>query len=165
MTGLLLPLMLQAQPGQNLTDLNQESIVMPQAELLQRAETEIVQLHQFFQDWYRGLLKESGFARFEQAMHEDFHIIMPNSNLLRRAAIINAVRQQHGSDPETTLEIRNVRLASIFENTAVFMYEEWQGSVTQEPLGRLSTVLFVLDDSAPNGLIWLHVHETWLAED
>jgi hypothetical protein len=114
-------------------DLHNEEASLSNQQLLHSGITEIVALHQFFQGWYRGLLKESGFARFEQAMHEDFHIIMPDSNLLRRAAIIDAVRQQRGSDPETTLEIRNVRLASIFENTAVFMYEEWQGSGAQEP--------------------------------
>jgi hypothetical protein len=42
-------------------------------------------------------------------------------------------------------------------------YEEWQQSGDQTT-ARLSTALFRDKPDAPNGLEWLHVHETWLPD-
>ena len=44
---------------------------------------------------------------------------------------------------------------------ALVMYEEWH-SLKGEESARLSTVLFEKRAGAPNGVAWLHVHETWL---
>lgn len=130
-------------------------------DLAERGEREITELHQFFQDWYRGS-EAADFQRFDQVLAEGFSIILPDGRILERAVIVDAVRGQHDSDSQAELEIRNVRLHKIHRNTAIFTYEEWQGRQGRSPRGRLSTVVFAGDQQAPNGLVWLHVHETWL---
>ncbi|RMD60098.1 MAG: DUF4440 domain-containing protein, partial [Planctomycetota bacterium] len=40
-------------------------------------------------------------------------------------------------------------------------YEEWQRFEGRTTV-RLSTVLFVRDDTAPGRLRWVRVHETWI---
>ncbi len=145
------------------TDHNAEPETMMKP-LLQQAGKEIVALHEFFQQWYRGELKPSDFARFEQALAPDFQIITPNGKLLSRADIVAAVRQQRGSDPAATLEIRNVELVAADTDIAVFRYEEWQGSAEISARGRLSTVVFRRRDDAGHGLIWRQVQETWLPQ-
>jgi len=129
-----------------------------------QAEREIVALHDFFQQWYRGELEPMDFARFERALEADFQIITPAGRLLPRADIIQAVRQQAGSDPAAVLEIRNVELVAAYPEIAVFRYEEWQSSAGVDPRGRLSTVVFRRRDDAENGLGWRQVQETWLPE-
>ncbi len=131
--------------------------------LAERGEREIVELHEFLQDWYRGH-PEADFNRFDRVLTDDFVIIMPDSRILDRATINSAVRDQHDSDSQAELDIRNVRLHGTHDNTAIFTYEEWQGRGGEPMRGRLSSVFFAVDEEAPNGLVWLHVHETWLPE-
>lgn len=138
---------------------------MTDNQLTQQAEIEIRQLHKFFQDWYRGDVGHSDFQRFEQALHPDFQMVMPSGHALERERILSAVRGDHGSDTDATVEIRNVQMVSARQSTAIFSYEEWQSNSTETMRGRLSSVVFVDDDSAPNGLKWWHVHETWLPEE
>jgi hypothetical protein len=43
-------------------------------------------------------------------------------------------------------------------------YEEWQRQADGSGSGRLSSVVFRQQPGTPNGLLWLHVHETWLPQ-
>ncbi|MFX0092506.1 MAG: hypothetical protein ACFFBD_12150 [Candidatus Hodarchaeota archaeon] len=42
-------------------------------------------------------------------------------------------------------------------------YEEWQ-EIDGQTIARLSTALFRKCFDAPNGVEWLHAHETWLQD-
>ena len=46
----------------------------------------------------------------------------------------------------------------------VASYQEHH-QLTERRNARLSTVVFTRDPSAPNGLLWFRVHETWMADD
>jgi hypothetical protein len=46
----------------------------------------------------------------------------------------------------------------------VATYEAWQRHADGTVTGRLSTVVFRDQAGTPNGLVWAHVHETWLPE-
>jgi len=127
-------------------------------------ETEIRELHRFFQDWYRGRLEEDAFQRFSGVMGEGFTIILPDASALPRETIIDAVRSQKGADAEAELWIENVRLVHSEAQFLVATYEEWQGRDGRDARGRLSTVVFTRHEDRPNGLVWRHVHETWLPE-
>jgi hypothetical protein len=57
--------------------------------------------------------------------------------------------------------IRNIQVLHQYDDLLLSSYEEWQeidGMVTT----RLSSVLFKQVGIHPNGLLWLHVHETWV---
>ncbi len=137
---------------------------MTNIDLHQQAAIEITRLHDFFQAWYRGELEPSAFASFENALDANFQIITPDGHLLPRERILQAVRQQAGSDASAVLEIRHVEPVAVDQHIAVFRYQEWQSSADDKPRGRLSTVVFKRDAAASNGLIWRQVHETWLPE-
>ncbi|MDT8450245.1 MAG: DUF4440 domain-containing protein [Wenzhouxiangellaceae bacterium] len=130
----------------------------------QRASAEIIELHRFFENWYRGRLEEREIARFERALGEDFTIVLPGAEKLSRGRILEAVREARGSDENARIRIDNVRVHQFGPGFAVATYEEWQALAGAPERGRLSTVVFGFDDAAPNGLVWLHVHETWLPE-
>lgn len=135
---------------------------MDLSNLLQDGTREITEVHQFFQEWFRGETTEEAFPRFDQALDSGFVIIGPGGRALDRGTIIEAVHRQHGADPEAVIEVRNVVLRMETETTAVFTYEEWQRQPDGTMRGRLSTVVFAREARAPNGLRWRHVHETWL---
>lgn len=136
--------------------------VMDLSNLLQDGTREITEVHQFFQEWFRGETTEEAFSRFDQALDSGFVIIGPGGQALDRGTILEAVRRQHGADPEAVIDVRNVALRMETETTAVFTYEEWHRQPDRTMRGRLSTVVIAREARAPNGLRWRHVHETWL---
>lgn len=123
-----------------------------------QCEREVRDLHAFFQQWFRGELPatDAGFARLAGVMAPEFEIISPAGKILDRDGILAAVRERHGSDGGFTIEIRNHRHRAELADAALVTYEEWQGGK-----GRISTALLRTQPSMPNGVEWLHVHETW----
>ena len=127
---------------------------------------EVVELHAFFVDWFRGRLPQTtaAFARFAAVMAAGFYIVSPPGRLRERAPLLEGLWQAHGQWRANggTIEIRNVVLRG--DDAKIWAtYEEWQ-AVNGEERGRLSSVLFSIDKTAPNDLVWHLVHETWLPE-
>ncbi|MHC4949005.1 MAG: DUF4440 domain-containing protein [Planctomycetota bacterium] len=129
-----------------------------------RCRDEVEQLHAFFQAWFRGELPpddEEAFARFADVLAPAFTMIDPAGRAGDRAATLAAVRSGHGAEPGMTIGIRDHRHRLSGGDLSLVTYEEWQtrGGVTR---GRVSSALFRANDATPNGVEWLHVHETWL---
>ena len=128
---------------------------------------EISDLHQFFQEWFNGVLPPTAeaFARFRQVMADHFHIIWPDGRALDLPPLSEALFQRHHShaaDQPIRIWIQNTAVRHTTPQTVLATYEEWQQIGNQPSYGRLSTVLFQRQAKAPHGLIWQHVHETWL---
>lgn len=130
---------------------------------------EIIQLHAFFEDWFRGNCNDSDRVfknRLLSRMDIDFYIVLPNGECFYGEQFWPEMRTAHGSNPKFQISLRNfARKLQIGQKTFVANYEEWQkNSVESKPEnnGRVSTAIFVEDKSAPNGVKWVHVHETWL---
>ena len=128
---------------------------------------EIEQLHAFFEGWFLGTLPQDDqtFARFEGALSSGFSIIGPAGVEFDRAGVLEMVRGAHGSrsGEDFAIWIESVRVRRCGTESCLATYEEWQGPEGSGE-GRLSSVVFELDDTAPTGLLWRHVHETWLPE-
>ncbi len=60
-------------------------------------EKEIIQLHQFFQDWFNGDISadDTAFDRLETALAPDFKIITPDGQIVRREALLQRLQQMH----------------------------------------------------------------------
>ncbi len=148
----------------------EEPAVASEDAMQARCEKEVLELHRFFQDWFNGVLEptDEDFARFRDVMAEGFVIVTPGGSLREREALVSRLRSAHGSwrrdgQPAGRLWIENVRFHRREGALALVTYEEWQetGDGTR---GRLSTALFRPREDAPNGVEWLHVHETWLPD-
>lgn len=126
-------------------------------------QREIEGLHRFFVAWFRGELARTPeiFARFTAATAPGFTLISPDGGLIDRAAAIDWIENAHGSRTDFDIWIEDFRLHQQHDKIAVVTYEEWQRTETGVT-ARLSTALFAHDGLAPNGVVWLHVHETWL---
>ncbi len=129
-------------------------------------KTEIEALHQFFQDWFSGAIaqSEANFTRITRALSSEFALISPDGTLADYATVIGWLRGGYGSRPHFRLWTDKIAVRHQRGDLALATYEEWQeidGQITT----RLSTVLFGVNADAPQGVAWLHVHETWIGVD
>lgn len=131
-----------------------------------RCHREVVALHETIEGWLAGTLPktEDAYARFRDAMAEDFVIISPRGTLSNRIAIVDSLREAHGvRDRSFKISIRNVRTRLLRPPLALLTYEEWQHD-GKNTTARLSSVWLRDDPSAPDGIAWVHLHETWLPD-
>jgi hypothetical protein len=127
---------------------------------------EIVELHQFFQQWFNGELAPSDnhFKRVSQVLGNNFTIITPDGTLVERLPLLNGLRAAHGAHHNMRIWIKNVRVHREEGNILLATYEEWQQEAEVLTV-RLSSVVFCKKTGNPHNLVWLHVHETWLPKN
>lgn len=127
---------------------------------------EIVELHDFFQAWLGGALPntDTAFARLIDTMAPEFAIVGPDGRLLPRAQVLTWIRAAHGSRPGWRIWIEGAAPRFAEGGLVCAIYEEWQRHADGTVTARLSTVLLREQPGTPNGLAWLHVHETWLPD-
>lgn len=133
---------------------------------------EISDLHRFLEEWFGGRCENSD-AYFDKHLQKriapGFRIVMPGGKMLRGDALFDDMRRAHGSNLQFRIHIRNVEAHTLGEDGDLILvtYEEWQkNALNSKPPnnGRLSSALLKRSAAAPNGLVWLHVHETWLPQ-
>jgi hypothetical protein len=124
---------------------------------------EIEELHQFFQDWFTGAIPqtETHFARVTAALTPGFILISPNGSLAEYATVIEWLRNGYGTRPGFRLWTDQIAVRQANADLMLVTYREWQQR-DQATNARLSSALFQTWADAPNGVQWLHVHETWL---
>lgn len=134
----------------------------------ERCHAEVVELHQFLEAWSNAELPatDEAFARFGDVIAPSFLIVDPDGSMVGRQPIVDAILGAHGrwrAQPGR-IRIENYRLHHAAGGLALATYEEWHDFPASpgESVGRISSVLFGPNGSAPNGLEWLHLHEAWI---
>ena len=136
-------------------------------ELNDQCRTEVVELHEFFADWFNGVLADTDdvFDRFASVMVEEFVILSPEGRSCGRTELLSRLRAAHGchgqSGDAIRIRIDNYTHRVTEASISVATYEEWQ-EIGESSRGRLSTAVFRKRADAPNGVEWLHLHEVWL---
>jgi hypothetical protein len=133
------------------------------ASLFDRASAEIVALHVFIVDWYdKSTGAAADFDRFERAMGAGMQMIPPSGTILDREAVIGYVRANRGTfDGGFAIEIADIRSAWEVNGAIAVTYVEKQERKGVKT-SRRATALFTESSSAPNGVEWRHLHETWM---
>lgn len=136
---------------------------MNQSPLFIRARDEVVSLHEFFVAWYdKNTAAETDFDRFDKVMAPGVQMIPPSGDMLDRDAVVSYVRDNRATfDGDYAIEIADVRPAWEAGNAIVVTYIEKQERRGIKTMRRASA-LFVESSSAPNGVEWRHLHETWM---
>ena len=75
--------------------------------------------------------------------------------------LLAGLRSAHGTRPGARIWTTNVQLHQQNGDLTLLSYQEWQ-VIAGVQTRRQSSVLFGARASAPNGIEWLHLHETWL---
>lgn len=131
--------------------------------LLSRASAEVVDLHRFFVDWFvEASADRADFSRFERVMAEDFQMVAPDGQILDRDAVLDHVRVSRATcDDDFTISIEDIRAGWQADDAIVVCYVEIQQRAGKHSRRRSSAV-FTTSSSAPNGVEWRHLHETWM---
>ena len=122
-------------------------------------EREIIGLHAVFEQWFRGE-GPTNLDRVEQVLAPDFTMVPPNGSLVRRVQLMNDLAQARGSR-RVGITIEHPQVLWWSSGSCLAVYEEIHHH-NEYTTRRRSTALFLRTDLAPNGLIWQHVHETWV---
>lgn len=131
--------------------------------LLSRASAEIVDLHRFFVDWFdRDSADRVDFSRFERVMGDGFYMVAPSGQVLDRKAVLDHIKASRATcDGDFAISIEDIRAGWQAGDTIVISYVEAQQRAGKHSRRRSSAV-FTTSSSAPNGVEWRHLHETWL---
>jgi len=131
-------------------------------------EREVREFHEFIEAWLAGRADRDEYDRAEAVLPDDFEIVSPSGECRDGAEIRADLRAGHGaagdSDPAFEIHVTDLRTRVEREECCLVTYEEWQRR-DGDWEGRTSSALFRPADDAPNGVEWVHLHETWLSED
>jgi hypothetical protein len=134
-----------------------------QSPLFQKASAEVINFHRFFEAWYDAATADkTDFGRCERTFGQTFHMIPPTGRIFDRAETIELIRANRGSfHGDFSIEISDIRPSFETENVIVLTYVETQSRAGKHSR-RQASALFTASSSAPNGVEWQHLHETWL---
>jgi hypothetical protein len=133
------------------------------ARLVEQCTDEVESLHAFFELWFLGELPQTRAAldRFSGVLAAEFRMIQPSGLTRSRDGITTDVFDAHGVHDDVTIETSAFEPRHVGSDSCLGTYEEWQ-SVGEDETGRVATVLFRRAADTPNGVEWVHLHETWL---
>ena len=127
--------------------------------------TEVIDLHRFFETWLTGSLDrtQDEFARLSEVLWADFEMISPSGTRTARKDLLSSVWDAHGVHRDRSFSIRidNLACRPLADAICLATYHERQ-AIDGEETGRLSSAVFIRNETAPNGVVWAHVHEVWL---
>ena len=119
---------------------------------------EITALHVEFERWFRG--ESEDLERVDASLADDFTFLTPQGEVVCRPELLKALRAGRGAR-QIRIRIEKPTLRLNAADAVLATYEEWHEHADYTT-ARLSTVLFTHDEKAPGGLLWRHVHETWI---
>lgn len=123
-----------------------------------RCEAEVRELHAFFGRWFRGEADEAELARVEDALAEDFELISPRGVTADRASILASIRGAYGGrDGSFAIGIESFAVRSTHGAACLVTYEEHQPGTV-----RIASAWFRESGRGPQGVVWVHLHETWV---
>jgi len=119
---------------------------------------ELATVHGVFERWLRGAA--DSLDRVEAALAHAFTIVSPRGTVLTREDLLHGLADARGSR-RIRIRVENPRVRWTGGAAVLATYEEWHDHEGYST-ARQSTALFTRDGSAPGGVRWQHVHETWI---
>ena len=128
---------------------------------------EIEELHRFFEGWFRGELGDDDrtYARFAAALAPEFRMVFPAGGTIGHADLLVLLRRLHGSrraEPGFAIAVEDVEVRWTEGPRALARYREqqrWPDRWTD----RHTLAAFRAEPSAPLGVAWTDLQETWIA--
>lgn len=129
-------------------------------------EKEIVELHQFFEDSHNGRLPKSmeTMDRYASVTVPDFYVATVDGRIVPREECIAGVLGRNGTLAGLRMWIEKVVVRQQQGDIFIATYQEWGQEVSGRRTMFTSTAVFQRDDSKPNGVVWLLIHESGLKE-
>lgn len=122
-------------------------------------EREIVELHEHFEAYFLGTI--DSLDRVEAALAPEFTMAGPDGGVAPRAKVMSALLAGHAHATSLRISISDTALLAAGDEFVVASYVE-NHELADRSNHRRTTVVFVKETAAPNGLQWLRAHETWI---
>lgn len=131
--------------------------------MIENCKKEIITLHRFFEEWFKGNLPddEKTFSRITGVLDDAFLIISPDGNITDKPGLTAGLKMAYNRWQTGTIKIKNINGRNISADISILMYEEWQ-TTPKGTTTRLSSALFQKEENTQNGVKWIHLHETWI---
>ncbi len=129
---------------------------------------EITSLHGFFEHWFHGAFadREVALRRLSDVLAPGFVIVSPRGVVTAREPLIERLSAAYGSwagdQPKSSIAVEAIEPRHMHGEVGLLTYNERHRRPHGETV-RHSSVLMQRDEDTPNGVSWLHLHETWLS--
>jgi len=133
--------------------------------LAENAIREVIERHDAFVAWFTDGSDPAVMDTMVRAFSPTMVMIDPDSAApTRHADLVAMLTGARGKRPaDFSIVIAEPEALWADENAALITYIEHQ-SKGPVRTARRSTALFTRDEAAPNGVVWQHVHETWITK-
>ena len=133
----------------------------------QQCEREVLELHQALEDWLSGNAAnaDATFARIIDVHASNFTYVTPEGEIISHELLFSGLKEAYSIKGKTfQIRIENLRTVAATDDLCAVTYEEWHSS-PDTLTRRQSTAIFRNKSGNPSDAEWVHIQETWLADD
>lgn len=131
-------------------------------DLLAAARAEVLNRHAFFVGWFTGRLPDAAMEQSARAFAPDMQMIGPSGGLATGREVIAMLQGLKAKrDPDFAIRVE-VLAERRLGDMALIVYDEHQ-ILNGAKTARRASALFSADANAPEGVVWRHLQETWIA--
>ena len=127
------------------------------------APAEVIARHAFFVEWFTGRADAAAMEASARAFAPDMRMVAPDGRVMTTAQVVAMLRTAQATrapDFQIAVVVHDLRIVG---ELALVVYDERQSTGGATTLRR-STALLSADAGAPEGAVWRHLHETWIAD-
>lgn len=129
-----------------------------------RYEREFVELYTFFRTWFRGEVEksEAAISRLADVCAQAFTLVTDTGDVLSRDEVLKWFFDRHGSAPAYDFRVEEAAVRQQHGDVTICTFTLRVGREGPgDPV--LQTAVFREEPSAPNGVVFLHAHNTPIA--
>lgn len=131
-------------------------------DLLAAARAEVINRHAFFVGWFTGRLPDAAMEQSARSFAPDMQMIGPSGGLATGREVIAMLQGLKAKrDPDFAIRVE-VLAERRLGDMALIVYDEHQ-ILNGAKTARRASALFSADANAPEGVVWRHLQETWIA--
>ncbi|MEM8664601.1 MAG: hypothetical protein AAGF49_10830 [Pseudomonadota bacterium] len=132
------------------------------SDLTQKAIQEVIARHDAFVVWFTGRGDDHVMDEMRRVFAPGFVLISPDASIAPHDEVVAMLEGARGKRPaDFSIAIADAHPLWTTDDAVVIAYVEHQ-TIDGVKTARQSTALFTRDDAAPGGVVWQHVHETWI---
>eukprot|EP00249_Psilotum_nudum_P023549 c28919_g1_i4 orf=681-1124(+) len=133
------------------------------------ARKEVVEFNVFFEKWLKGEVpnNDESYERLTGVIAKDATMVSHWGKGLSFIESLHAARRNHGLMQEKgfVLWVDNIMEQTLAEGVYLVTWQLWEQLAGEERKGYFATAIFIAKEGTPNGVVWLHFHETARAND